>query len=53
MPSFFFAETLKYFYLTFADVPGFAFRDIVFTTEGHPFRRAAFPREESRKRLGW
>jgi hypothetical protein len=53
MPSFFFAETLKYFYLTFADVPGFAFRDIVFTTEGHPFRRSAFPRGESRKRLGW
>ncbi len=53
MPSFFFAETLKYLYLTFVDPTGFTFADIVFTTEGHPFRRAAFRHEEMRKRLGW
>ena len=53
MPSFFFSETLTYLYLAFADVPGFAFRDVVFTTEAHPFRKSAFPADECRKRLGW
>lgn len=42
MATFFFAETMKYFYLLFREDGGFNFDDYVFTTEAHPFRRALF-----------
>ena len=38
MPTFFFAETLKYFYLLFSDDAELLPLDkVVFNTEGHPF----------------
>jgi mannosidase alpha-like ER degradation enhancer 2 len=38
MESFVFAETFKYFYLTFADPRTLDFDGIVFNTEAHPLR---------------
>ncbi|OAA62676.1 Glycoside hydrolase, family 47 [Niveomyces insectorum RCEF 264] len=38
MESFWFAETLKYLYLTFADPDYFSLDDWVFNTEAHPFQ---------------
>jgi mannosidase alpha-like ER degradation enhancer 2 len=40
MESFFFAETLKYFYLLFAPEETLPFERVVFMTEAHPIRRA-------------
>lgn len=54
MPTFFFAETLKYLYLTFShDQIDFDFDDYVFTTEAHQFRRSSFDKDEARNRLGF
>ncbi|KAF3358949.1 hypothetical protein VdG1_02511 [Verticillium dahliae VDG1] len=39
MESFFFAETLKYFYLIFSDPTFMSLDDWVFNTEAHPFKR--------------
>jgi hypothetical protein len=53
MPTFFFAETLKYLYLVFSEDTGmFDLDDHVFNTEAHPFRRASFDPVEARKRQG-
>lgn len=55
MPTFFFAETLKYLYLSFAhdDMLPTYFDEHVFNTEAHPFARATFNKDEARKRLGF
>jgi mannosidase alpha-like ER degradation enhancer 2 len=39
MPSYFFAETLKYLYLLFAPETTLNFDHLVFNTEAHPLRR--------------
>jgi len=39
MPSFLFAETLKYFYLLFAPPQTLQFESVIFNTEAHPIRR--------------
>ncbi|MCF8370446.1 MAG: glycoside hydrolase family 47 protein [Bacteroidales bacterium] len=52
MPTFFFAETLKYLYLTFSDEKDFNLDDYVFNTEAHPFKKASFVKEEVKVRLG-
>ncbi len=39
MPSFFLAETLKYFYLLYAPDSALDLKTIVFNTEAHPFKR--------------
>ena len=54
MPTFFFAETLKYLYLTFIhDQRIFNFDEFVFNTEAHPFRRSSFNKQEAKIRLGF
>lgn len=54
MPTFFFAETLKYLYLIFSYEQGsFDFDDHIFNTEAHPFRRSGIDRDEARRRLGF
>ncbi|NPD43971.1 MULTISPECIES: glycoside hydrolase family 47 protein [unclassified Lentimicrobium] len=54
MPTFFFAETMKYFYLTFTLEEGdFNLDDHIFTTEAHPFKRSSFDIEEAQVRLGF
>lgn len=53
MPTFFFAETLKYFYLTFSHHQNkFNFDDYVFNTEAHQFRKDHFDKELAKERLG-
>lgn len=43
MPTFFFAETLKYLYLVFSEGNGqFILDDVVFNTEAHPYRKYNF-----------
>lgn len=39
MESFFFAETLKYAYLLFAENDKFNFHKVIFNTEAHPYRK--------------
>lgn len=53
MATYFFAETLKYFYLLFGDNGNFNFDDYIFTTEAHPFRKDQFKPEEVKARLGF
>ena len=53
MPTFFFAETMKYLYLNFSEGNGrFDLDDHVFNTEAHPFRRASFDPAQVKERLG-
>jgi mannosidase alpha-like ER degradation enhancer 1/mannosidase alpha-like ER degradation enhancer 2 len=53
MPTFFFAETMKYFYLTFSMKEGvFNLDDYVFNTEAHPFKKANFDKEKAKVYLG-
>jgi hypothetical protein len=52
LATYFFAETLKYFYLGFSQ-DEFRFEDHVFNTEAHPFRKSDFDPEAARKRLGY
>jgi len=48
MPTYLFAETLKYLYLTFSYCTGeFKFDEYIFTTEAHQFKRASFIKEEA------
>ncbi len=54
MPTFFFAETLKYLYLTFTHYQNPVFFDEhLFNTEAHQFRRENFDGKEAQKRLGF
>ncbi|MCK4747151.1 MAG: glycoside hydrolase family 47 protein, partial [Bacteroidales bacterium] len=41
MATFFLAETLKYFYLAFADQDMYNLETVVFSTEAHPYMKAA------------
>ena len=50
MPTFFFAETLKYLYLTFSDKVDF--HSLVFNTEAHPFKKKGFDQEKAKRFLG-
>jgi len=54
MPTFFFAETLKYLYLTFSyDQIPFEFDNHIFNTEAHQFKRSHFDKQEAKVRLGF
>lgn len=52
MPTFFFAETLKYLWWTFADQDEFPFKDYLCNTEAHPFKRSHFEKEKAIEYLG-
>ena len=52
LATFFFAETLKYFYLAVVDQSQFNFNDYVFNTEAHPFKRAHFDLAKVKAYLG-
>ena len=52
MPTFFFAETMKYFYLAFSPKGEFVFDDYIFNTEAHPFLIKSFEKAEINSRLG-
>ena len=46
------AETLKYFYLAFADQDMYTLDTVVFSTEAHPYIKAALDPEKIRMHLG-
>jgi hypothetical protein len=48
MTTFFFAETLKYLYLTFSSQKEYLFEDLLFNTEAHPFRKSNFDHEKAK-----
>jgi len=52
MATYFFAETLKYFYLLFTNDENFGFNHHVFSTEAHPFNTELFDENLVRERLG-
>jgi hypothetical protein len=54
LATYFFAETLKYFYLIFSYDDGtFDFDDHIFNTEAHPFKRSGIDKEKAAVRLGF
>lgn len=52
LATYFFAETLKYFYLAVVDKEVFDFDDYIFNTEAHPFLKRNFDQEKAKKYLG-
>jgi mannosidase alpha-like ER degradation enhancer 1/mannosidase alpha-like ER degradation enhancer 2 len=52
METFFIAETLKYFYLTFNSNASVNLKDYVFSTEAHPFRKSSFNPGKMKQYLG-
>lgn len=52
LATYFFAETLKYFYLAVVDKKIFDFKDYVFNTEAHPFKRSHFEQAKLKAYLG-
>lgn len=52
MATFFLAETLKYLYLAFAEQDMYSLETVVFSTEAHPYLKAALDPEKVRKHLG-
>ena len=52
LPTYFFAETMKYFYLLFTPDTGLNTADYVFNSEAHPFRITDFKTSEIGRRLG-
>ena len=53
LATYFYAETLKYFYVAFAGKEVLDFEEQVFNTEAHTFRRDSFDPEKARERLGY
>ncbi len=51
MATYFLAETLKYFYLAFADQEMYNLETVVFSTEAHPYLKAALDPEKIRENL--
>lgn len=52
MPTFFFAETLKYLYLTFSNQNAWPFGEYMFNTEAHIFKRSHFDPKRINDYLG-
>jgi len=52
LATYFFAETLKYFYLAAPDQSNFKFDDYVFNTEAHPFKKSNFNSAKYKAYLG-
>ena len=53
LATYFYAETLKYFYLAFIGEEGFKFDEHIFNTEAHPFRKASFDQSRAKQYLGY
>ena len=52
LATYFYAETLKYFYVAVADKKDFDFNNYIFNTEAHPFKRSNFDKEKAKVYLG-
>jgi len=54
MATYFFAETLKYLFLTFSYTErNFMFDDYIFNTEAHPFKKVHFDKKQIGQNLGF
>lgn len=53
LATYFFAETLKYFYIAFAGEDEFDFDEHVFNTEAHTFRKSTFDPKKAPEYLGF
>ena len=53
LATYFYAETLKYFYVAFAGKSEFDFNEYVFNTEAHTFKRAHFNKAKAADYLGY
>lgn len=53
LATYFYAETLKYFYIAFAGPDVFDFNKHVFNTEAHTFRKDSFDPKKAKKALGY
>lgn len=52
LATFFYAETLKYFYLAAVNKEVFNFEDYIFNTEAHPFKKSHFDPQKAKTYLG-
>lgn len=52
LATYFYAETLKYFYLAVVKKDKFNFDEYVFNTEAHPFKKSHFDQAKAKKYLG-
>ena len=52
LATYFFAETLKYFYVAASDQSKFDFKDYIFNTEAHPFKKSNFDKAKAKQYLG-
>lgn len=52
LATYFYAETLKYFYLAAVNENTFNFNNYVFNTEAHPFKKSNFNHEKAKTYLG-
>ena len=53
LATYFYAETMKYFYLAFAGKNTLDFQQHVFNTEAHPFKKASFDQALAKQYLGF
>ena len=53
METFFIAENLKYFYLTFNKNNTYNIKEYVFNTEAHPFKKSNFKFKNAKQNLGF
>jgi len=53
LATYFYAETLKYFYITFTNDEDFDFNEHYFNTEAHTFRRDSFDASKAQIYLGY
>jgi len=53
LATYFYAETLKYFYVAFAGKEIFDFDEHVFNTEAHLFRKSNYDKKVAKRRLGY
>jgi hypothetical protein len=51
LATYFYAKTLKYFYLAVVDKTVFDLNDYIFNTEAHPFFKENFDKNEAKKYL--
>ncbi|MEM1321071.1 MAG: glycoside hydrolase family 47 protein [Bacteroidota bacterium] len=52
LATYFYAETLKYFYVAAVEKEQFDFEKYIFNTEAHPFKRSHFDQEQYKTYLG-
>ena len=53
LATYFYAETMKYFYLAFAGKQALDFNQHIFNTEAHPFKKASFDAVKAKEYLGF